>query len=246
MRDALEALSEDSLARGQETRELDAVQLGPPVPSPGKIIGVGLNYRDHAKEADMELPAVPLLFAKFSSAVTGPGSPVRLPVGAQQVDYEAELAVVIGAQVTNVDASQALNCVAGYTIMNDISARDLQFGEGSQWTRSKSLDTFAPMGPFLRTRDEIPDPQDLDVRCELNGERVQDSNTRHMVFPVAELIAFISRGMTLMPGDVIATGTPAGVGMASDPPRWLVQGDQLAVTIDGLGCLENQIERLTG
>jgi 2-keto-4-pentenoate hydratase/2-oxohepta-3-ene-1,7-dioic acid hydratase in catechol pathway len=219
---------------------LSELEVLAPVPRPGKIICIGLNYRDHAKEADLDLSEQPILFAKFANSVVGPGARVEIPPEAAQVDYEAELGVVIGRRACRVPAGNALDYVAGYTCCNDVSARDLQFAV-SQWTRGKAIDTFLPMGPVLCTRDEIADPQALGIRCTVNGELRQSSSTSQMIFGVAELIAFLSRTMTLEPGDVIATGTPPGVGMAFDPPRWLSPGDEVAVEIDSVGILVNEV-----
>lgn len=208
---------------------------------PGNIVCVGLNYREHALEGNTPPPEQPVLFAKWTSAVIGPGDPIVLPPDTQKVDYEAELAVVIGQRCRGVTAGEALEYVAGYTCMNDVSARDFQRGDG-QWTRAKSQDTFAPLGPWLVTSDEIADPQTLGIRCTLNGKNMQNSNTRDMIFSVRELIAFISRGITLHPGDLISTGTPQGVGFARKPPVFLQPGDQVVVEIDGIGQLSNPVK----
>ena len=220
-------------------RPLSEATLLAPVPRPSKIIAIGLNYMDHCREQGHEPPKSPVIFAKFSSAVIGPGATIRWdPALTGQVDYEVELAVVIGRPTRRVSRAEALDAVAGYTICNDVSARDLQFGDG-QWVRGKSLDTFCPMGPWLVTRDEVPDPQDLAIRCTLNGEVMQDSTTAEMIFGVAELIEFSSRAFTLLPGDVIITGTPHGVGVFRDPPVFLKDGDEVAVEIEGMGRLSN-------
>jgi 2-keto-4-pentenoate hydratase/2-oxohepta-3-ene-1,7-dioic acid hydratase in catechol pathway len=219
---------------------LAELELLAPVPRPGKIICIGLNYRDHAKEAELDIPEQPILFAKFANSVIGPGARVEIPPDAAQVDYEAELAVVVGRRARRVPVANALDYIAGYTCCNDVSARDLQLAV-SQWTRGKAIDTFFPMGPILCTREEIPDPQALGIRCTVNGELRQSSSTSQMIFGVAELIAFLSRTITLEPGDVIATGTPPGVGMALDPPRWLSPGDEVAVEIDGVGLLVSEV-----
>lgn len=203
---------------------------------------MGLNYRDHAEEAQFDLPERPLLFAKWPNALIGPGEPIRIPPSCDQVDYEAELAVVIGRRTRAVTVDDALDGVAGYLCLNDVSARDLQFADG-QWTRGKSLDTFCPVGPVLVPAAEVPDPQQLRIRCSVNGVVVQDASTADMIFPVAELIAFISEGITLEPGDVIATGTPSGVGMARTPPRWLRDGDVMVTRIEGLGECRNTCRR---
>ena len=211
-----------------------------PIERPGKIICVGLNYRDHAEEQGVDLPEEPLLFAKWPNALIGPGEPIVIPPIVTKCDYEAELAVVIGARAKDVSAENALEAVAGYVCVNDVSARDLQFADG-QWTRGKSPDTFCPVGPALVPRDEVPDAQNLAMRAILNGETMQDSTTANMVFGVAELIAYITRTITLEPGDLIATGTPAGVGVFRDPPVFLRPGDEITIEIEGLGTLTNPV-----
>jgi len=219
------------------------VTLGPPVRRPGKVIGVGLNYRDHAEETGQPVPPEPVLFAKFATSVIGPGAPIVVPPVVTQPDYEAELGVVIGRTATGVGEASALDHVGGYLCANDVSARDLQF-HSTQWLLGKAIDSFLPCGPWLVTPDEIPDPQRLGIRCTLGGEMVQDSSTDNMVFGVAELIAFISRTLTLEPGDVIATGTPSGVGMSRTPQRWLEDGEEVSVEIDGIGRLTNTVRRV--
>ncbi|HKT45833.1 MAG TPA: fumarylacetoacetate hydrolase family protein [Gaiellaceae bacterium] len=205
-----------------------------------KIVCVGLNYRDHAREVEMELPERPLLFAKWQSAVIGDGEPIVIPPGVEQVDYEAELAAVVGARVKGVSAENALEAVEGYTCLNDVSARAFQFGDG-QWTRGKSIDTFCPIGPRVVPRDEVGDPQSLRIACRVNGETVQDGTTADMIFPVAELVAFISATITLEPGDVIATGTPPGVAMGRPDGRYLQPGDTVEVEIERVGTLRNPV-----
>jgi 2-keto-4-pentenoate hydratase/2-oxohepta-3-ene-1,7-dioic acid hydratase in catechol pathway len=211
-----------------------------PIDRPGKIICVGLNYRDHAEEQGVPLPEAPLLFAKWQNTLIGPGEPIVIPPIVTKCDYEAELGVVIGVRAKNVSAENALEAVAGYLCVNDVSARDLQFADG-QWTRGKSPDTFCPVGPALVPRDEVPDPQSLAMRAVLNGEAMQDSTTANMVFGVAELIAYITHTITLEPGDLIATGTPAGVGVFRDPPVFLRPGDEITIEIEGLGALTNPV-----
>lgn len=211
-----------------------------PVPRPGKLICIGLNYRDHARESKLPLPEKPVLFSKFSSAVIAPGEPVVIPATSQQVDYEAELAVVIGRRAKNVSADRAYDYVLGYTAFNDVTARDFQIADG-QWQRGKSCDTFAPMGQTIVTTDVITDPHKLSIRLTLNGEVMQDSNTDQLVFGVPQLIEFISESITLEPGDVIATGTPSGVGFARNPPVFLKPGDEMEVLIEGIGGLGNPI-----
>ncbi|MEO7117920.1 MAG: fumarylacetoacetate hydrolase family protein [Candidatus Limnocylindrales bacterium] len=211
----------------------------PPVPRPGKIVAVGLNYRDHAAEGGRKAPADPVLFAKFPSALVGPGAEITWdPKLTSAVDYEAELAVVIGRAARRVSEADALDHVLGYTCLNDVSARDLQYAD-KQFVRSKSLDTFCPMGPALITADEIEDPQTLRVRSFVNGDVRQDASTAEMIHSVAALVAFCSRAFTLEPGDVIATGTPAGVGWYREPKEMLKDGDEVVIEIDGIGRLVN-------
>jgi 2-keto-4-pentenoate hydratase/2-oxohepta-3-ene-1,7-dioic acid hydratase in catechol pathway len=221
-------------------RPLAEVRLLAPVPRPGKILCVGLNYHDHAKETGQAVPTEPVLFSKFANSVVGPGADVLVPPEAGKVDYEAELAVVIGRRASRVAAADALDHVAGYACANDVSARSLQF-LSSQWLLGKAIDTFLPLGPFLVTADEVPDPQALGIRCRVNDELRQSSSTGQMVFGVAELIAYASRTITLEPGDLVVTGTPSGVGMAADPPWFLSPGDRMRVEIDGLGELDNTV-----
>jgi 2,4-didehydro-3-deoxy-L-rhamnonate hydrolase len=211
-----------------------------PIDRPGKIVCVGLNYRDHAAESKLELPSRPLLFAKWQSSLIGPGEAIVLPAISQEVDYEAELGVVIGRQARQVAVDDALEFVSGYLCVNDVSARDVQMGDG-QWTRGKSFDTFCPIGPRLVPAGELADPQALGIRCHVNGEALQDASTADMVFGVRELIAFVSEAITLQPGDLIATGTPPGVGFARTPPVFLQDGDEVTVEIDGLGSLTNPV-----
>jgi 2-keto-4-pentenoate hydratase/2-oxohepta-3-ene-1,7-dioic acid hydratase in catechol pathway len=211
-----------------------------PIERPGKIICVGLNYRDHAEEQGVPLPEAPLLFAKWQNTLIGPGEPIVIPPAVTKCDYEAELGVVIGSRVKDVSAENALEAVVGYICVNDVSARNLQFADG-QWTRGKSPDTFCPVGPALVPRDQIADPQDLAIRAVLNGEVRQESTTANMVFGVADLIAYITRVITLEPGDLIATGTPAGVGAFRKPPAFMQPGDEITIEIEGLGSLTNPV-----
>ena len=217
-----------------------AARDGLPIARPSKIICAGLNYRDHAEEQGLALPDQPLLFAKWPNALIGPGQPIVLPRLSSQVDYEAELAVVIGERVRGVSVEHALEAVAGFVCLNDVTARDLQFTDG-QWTRSKSFDTFCPVGPELVPLTAVRDPQRLGIRCLLNGEVLQDSSTANMVFSVAELIAFASEAIELEPGDLIATGTPAGVGYTREPQRFLRAGDEVTVEIAEIGALTNPV-----
>lgn len=211
-----------------------------PVPRPGKLICIGLNYRDHAAESNMPIPERPVVFSKFSTAVIAPGEAVVLPATSQQIDYEAELAVVIGRRAKCVSATRAYDYVLGYTAFNDVSARDFQFADG-QWQRGKSCDTFAPMGQTIVTTDVITQPHILSIKLFLNGKTMQDSNTDQLIFGVPELIEFLSETITLEPGDVIATGTPSGVGFARKPPVFLQPGDEMVVEIEGIGKLGNPV-----
>jgi 2-keto-4-pentenoate hydratase/2-oxohepta-3-ene-1,7-dioic acid hydratase in catechol pathway len=216
------------------------VVFGPPVRDPDKIICLGLNYRAHAEESNMELPEAPILFAKFRNCLVGAEAPIRLPAASQKVDYEGELAVVIGRRCKHVSEADALSVVAGYMPMNDVSARDLQLQTG-QWTAGKAVDTFAPCGPALVTADEVGDPQSLEVITRVNGAEMQRSGTDRMIFTVAETIAFISSVITLEVGDIISTGTPEGVGVMRSPPVFLAKGDEVEVEIPGVGLLRNPV-----
>ena len=211
-----------------------------PVPRPGKIVCVGLNYRDHAAESSLAVPATPVIFSKFSSCVISPGEPVVIPRTSEKVDYEAELAVVIGRHAKHVSADRAYDYVLGYTIFNDVTARDFQFGDG-QWQRGKSCDTFAPMGPTIVTTDEIPDPHTLRIKLMVNRTTMQDSNTSQLIFSIPQIIEFITQSTSLEPGDVIATGTPAGVGFARKPPVFLHPGDVMDIDIEKIGGLGNPV-----
>ncbi len=217
------------------------VVLRAPVPRPGKIIAVGLNYRDHSMEAGAKAPpTTPILFAKFRTSISGPGDAIVIPVGDSRVDYEAELAVVIGRKGKAISAADALQYVAGYMPLNDVSARTWQFAD-KQWVRGKSCDTFCPIGPCLTTRDEVSDPHALSICARVNGTTLQDSNTSKMIFRVPELIEFISAAITLEPGDIIATGTPEGVGVFRTPPIFLKPGDIVEIEIQNLGLLRNPV-----
>ena len=229
----------DALEKGWLVPSSDAYWHAP-VPRPGKILCIGLNYRDHAAESKMQIPEKPVVFSKFSTCVVGPGEPVVLPSTSQQVDYEAELAVVIGRRAKHVSADRAYDYVLGYTAFNDVTARDFQFSDG-QWQRGKSCDTFAPMGQTIVTTDAIPDPHKLSIKLTLNGETMQDSNTDQLIFGVPALIDFITQSITLEPGDVIATGTPPGVGFARKPPVFLKSGDQMEVLIEKMGGLGSPV-----
>jgi len=212
------------------------VRMAPIVADIGKLICVGLNYSDHAAESGMEVPAEPVLFTKATSAIIGCNDAVVLPRGSVKSDWEVELGVVIGTRARYVEAGQALEHVAGYCVVNDLSEREYQLERGGQWCKGKGCDTFGPVGPWLVTADEVPDPQNLDMWLEVNGKRYQSGNTRTMVFTVAQLVSYISRFMTLNPGDVISTGTPPGVGLGQKPgPVYLRPGDRMALGIQGLG-----------
>jgi 2-keto-4-pentenoate hydratase/2-oxohepta-3-ene-1,7-dioic acid hydratase in catechol pathway len=231
-----QTMSDRALVRLQD------VTIDAPVRHPSKIVAVGLNYMDHCREQKVEPPALPLLFTKFPNAIIGPGETIRWNENlSQEVDYEAELAVVIGRKADTVSEANALECVAGYTALNDVSARDLQFGD-KQWVRGKSLNTFCPIGPVLVSADEVDDPNDLKIRCLVNGVALQDSTTREMIFPVRQLIAFITQAIVLEPGDVVATGTPDGVGVFRNPKIFLKHGDEVVVSIEKIGELRNTVE----
>lgn len=240
----LNALMESAHAPGLSQDERFSSSLADieflPAVYPGKILAIGRNYVDHAIEGGAAPPEAPLIFNKLSTSLSAHNAPIVLPSISQKVDYEAELAVVIGRKAKAVSESEALEFVFGYAPINDVSARDLQFGDG-QWVRGKGLDTFAPLGPFITTKDEIADVQALDIEGRLNGQVMQSSNTRKMIFNVAYLVSYISEGITLEPGDVIATGTPEGVGVFRDPPVLLKAGDVYEVTIAGLGTLRNPV-----
>ncbi|HUN62961.1 MAG TPA: fumarylacetoacetate hydrolase family protein [Candidatus Sulfotelmatobacter sp.] len=244
------AAGESALASAQKilaqspqpaSKALSQFTLLAPIPRPGKIIAVGLNYRDHSLEAGAKaLPATPILFAKFPTSICGPNDPIVIPHANPQVDYEAELAVVIGRKGKAIRAADAFHYVFGYMPLNDVSARTWQFGD-KQWVRGKSCDTFCPIGPHLTTRDEIPDPHSLAICARVNGATLQDSHTSKMIFRVPELIEFISESITLEPGDIIATGTPEGVGIFRTPPVLLKPGDVVEVEIEKLGILRNPV-----
>ena len=236
--DAIRALARP--AAGVEALPLAGLELGPPITNPQKVICLGLNYRDHAEETGMAAPPAPILFAKFASSLIGHGAPIVRPAVSDQIDYEAELAVVVGARCKDVSEADALRYVAGAMNFNDVSARDLQMQTG-QWMAGKAIDTFGPCGPALVLWDEMGDLQALRVQCRVNGETLQDGTTADMIFPVAETIAFLSRLMTLEPGDIVSTGTPAGVGYTREPPVLLRGGDVVEVEIEGLGVLSNPV-----
>jgi 2-keto-4-pentenoate hydratase/2-oxohepta-3-ene-1,7-dioic acid hydratase in catechol pathway len=216
------------------------VKLLAPLPRPPKIICVGLNYRDHAEESKMEIPSVPTIFCKFPTSVIGPGDNIVLPKNSVKPDYEGEFAFVVGKRGRHVAAADWKDYVFGYTILNDVSARDWQMAT-TQWMMGKTFDTFAPFGPALVTADEIADPHALDISTTIGGETLQNSNTRHLIFKIPDLIAHLSAVFTLEPGDIVSTGTPAGVGFSRNPPRWLRPGDEVVVRVQGLGELRNPV-----
>jgi 2-keto-4-pentenoate hydratase/2-oxohepta-3-ene-1,7-dioic acid hydratase in catechol pathway len=218
------------------------VRFGCPIANTGKVVAIGLNYREHARESGAEIPREPIIFMKSTTSINGPFDDVVLPYGSEKTDWEVELGVVIGKRAKRVSEAEALSHVLGYCIVNDVSERAHQLERGGQWTKGKSHDTFCPIGPWLVTRDEVPDPQNLRLWCEVNGVRLQNSNTSDMIFPVAQCISYISQFMTLMPGDVITTGTPQGVGLGFKPPRFLVGGDRMRLGIDHLGVQEQKVQ----
>ena len=211
------------------------VRLGPPIGRPSKIICIGLNFKDHAEESGMETPAEPIVFFKASSSMVGPNDDLVLPRGGEKTDWEVELAVIIGKKATYVEESDALDCVVGYCLHNDYSERAFQLERGGQWVKGKSCDTFAPLGPFLVTKDEIENVNALNMWLTVNGEKKQDGTTANLIFNIPFLVSYLSRHMTLLPGDVISTGTPAGVGLGFDPPQFLKAGDVVELGVDGLG-----------
>jgi 2-keto-4-pentenoate hydratase/2-oxohepta-3-ene-1,7-dioic acid hydratase in catechol pathway len=230
-----------SVASKAEGRPLNEVRVMAPILNPSKIVAIGLNYMDHCREQGIQPPKRPTTFTKFPSSIIGPGDEIRWNADlTQKVDWEVELAVVIGKTARNVSAEDALDYIAGYTICHDVSARDLQLEKGDQWIVGKSLDTFCPLGPVLVTKDEIADPHNLSLRCLVNGEAVQDSNTKELIFNIPYLIEFLTKGITLLPGDVITTGTPDGVGAFLKPPVFLKDGDEVTVEIGGIGTMTNR------
>ncbi|QDG74829.1 fumarylacetoacetate hydrolase family protein [Labrenzia sp. PHM005] len=234
-----------SALHGIDTQNLPEVtpgtRLGPAVAGTGKFICIGLNYADHAEEAGMEVPPEPIIFMKATSAICGPNDPTLLPRGSEKTDWEVELAVIIGKTAKYVTEDDALAHIAGYAVANDVSERAYQAERAGQWTKGKSCDSFGPLGPWLVTRDEVADPQDLKLWLSVNGEKVQDGSTRTMVYSVKHLISYLSQFMTLHPGDVISTGTPPGVGMGMKPPRYLKAGDVVELGIEGLGSQRQEV-----
>jgi 2-keto-4-pentenoate hydratase/2-oxohepta-3-ene-1,7-dioic acid hydratase in catechol pathway len=234
------AWANQQLAAGHDLIPLESLEFGPPVPDPDKIICLGINYREHAAEANVEVPPVPTFFAKFRNSLIGPTASIQLPRISTRIDYEGELAVIIGERCKHVSEQNALQYVAGYAAFNDVSARDLQT-RTSQWTAGKALDTFAPMGPGIVPATEIPDPQALTLITRLNGQEVQHDSTGSMVHSVAAAIAFLTSFMTLEPGDIIATGTPSGVGFKRNPPLFMRHGDVVEVEIERIGTIRNSV-----
>ena len=233
------------LLRGATLRhDVATAKLLPPIPDPRKIICLGLNYRDHALESGVEPPNEPVLFSKYPTALIAHGDEIVLPAESNEVDYEAELVIVVGRGGRHIPREKAMEHVGGYTVGHDVSARDWQLNKpGKQWMAGKTFDTFAPMGPALVPADQIPNPQSLAIKLRLNGQTMQDSNTSQLIFPVDYIISYLSNIMTLEPGDLIYTGTPPGVGMARKPPVWLKDGDEVEVEIEGLGVLKNKVVR---
>ncbi len=223
-----------------------APRLGVPYTGIGKFIGIGLNYSDHAAEAGMEVPSEPIVFLKATTSITGPNDGIVLPKGSTKVDWEVELGVVIGTRAQYVDEADALRHVAGYCVVNDVSERNFQLERGSQWDKGKGCDSFGPIGPYLVTAASIADPQDLDMWLDVNGEPRQRGSTRTMVFGVAKLVSYVSQFMTLMPGDIIATGTPPGVGLGRKPPQFLKPGDVVTLGIGGLGEQRSRVAAWPG
>jgi 2-keto-4-pentenoate hydratase/2-oxohepta-3-ene-1,7-dioic acid hydratase in catechol pathway len=219
---------------------LDQVRLHAPLSNPPRVFAIGLNYRDHAKESGMEIPKTPVVFFKLPTAIVGPNDPIVLPKNSTQPDYEAEFAFVIGKGGYRIPASEWREHVYGYTIVNDVSARDVQFAS-TQWSMSKSFPTFCPIGPAIVTADEIADPHQLDIKLDIDGEVLQHSNTRELVFKIPELIEYLSSITPLLPGDIVSTGTPPGVGLGRNPKRWLKHGETVTITIEGLGSLTNLV-----
>jgi 2-keto-4-pentenoate hydratase/2-oxohepta-3-ene-1,7-dioic acid hydratase in catechol pathway len=213
----------------------DDIRLGPPLSRPSKIVCVGLNYAKHAAESGMDIPEEPVLFFKASSAIVGPNDPIIIPKNSEKTDWEVELAVVIGKKASYVSEADALNHVAGYVLHNDVSERAFQLERSGQWVKGKSCDTFAPIGPFIATPDEIGDPNNLNLWLKLNGEEMQNSSTSDFIFNIQHVVSYISQFMTLLPGDIISTGTPFGVGLGLTPPRYLKEGDVVELGIEGLG-----------
>ncbi len=243
VRELEERCETDPAFAEQHSTPLAEVDLLAPIPRPGKVLCLGLNYRDHAAEGGMDVPEEPVVFSKAATSVIGPGATICLPRVSHKVDYEVELAFVIGRTARHVPEGRGLDHVAGYTVLNDVSARDYQLEKaGGQWMLGKSFDTFCPTGPWLVTADQVSDPHDLDLTCTVSGKMLQSSNTRQMVFTVPQIVEYLSRILTLEPGDLVATGTPPGVGFAQKPPRFLRPDDVVECTVQGIGTLSNPVE----
>jgi len=219
-------------------------RIGSPIGNPGKIVGIGLNYREHARESNAEIPKEPIVFLKATTSLSGPNDNIILPLGSVKTDWEVELGVVIGKKAKNISLEEALDYVFGYCVVNDVSERQHQLEQGGQWTKGKSHDTFCPIGPWIVSKDEIADVQDLKLWCSINGLMHQNSNTNDMIFTVAHCISYVSRYMTLLPGDVITTGTPEGVGLGFKPPKYLSHGDRVEMGIRGLGVQMQEVQSL--
>lgn len=228
---------------GEYSISISDVDILSPLVKPEKIVCVGLNYLDHCKETGLEVPKSPVIFFKFANAIIGEGDSIEIPINSNQVDYEAEFAIVIGKEGKSIQEEEAYKYIFGYTIMNDVSARDQQFSDG-QWSRGKSADTFAPIGPSIVTKNEISDPHNLNISLALNGTVMQDSNTSNLIFNIPYIISYLSQSITLKPGDIIATGTPPGVGMGRKPKVWLKDKDEISITIEGIGTLHNRVKEI--
>lgn len=230
-----------AVEKAEIAHNFDDIKLKAPILNPGKMIFVGLNYFEHARESNIPIPEKPMLFAKFSNSIVGHAEEVIISRETSQCDYEAELAFIVGKKAKNIPESEALSYIAGYTICNDISARDLQFNEGGQWLRGKAVDTFAPLGPVIVTTDELTNPHNLSISSKVNGEIRQNSNTKELIFKVPFLLSFISRTITLEPGDLISTGTPSGVALGMVNPQWMKADDICEIEIEGIGLLSNKM-----
>jgi 2-keto-4-pentenoate hydratase/2-oxohepta-3-ene-1,7-dioic acid hydratase in catechol pathway len=237
----LQSIPAAELAGAGAWVSLEECELQAPIPDPGKIVCMGQNYIDHCREQGVEPPESPVIFAKMNNTVLPPDQPVRIPPGSTRVDFEAELAFVVGSRASRVGRGDAWRYIAGYLILNDVTERAMQRGDG-QWVRGKSCDTFAPMGPCLVTRDEVPDPHNLAIQFRLNGRLMQDSRTSNLIFPIPVIMEFLTNSMTLEPGDIVSTGTPPGVGAFREPPVFLKAGDQMEVLIEGIGVLRNPVQ----
>jgi len=237
----LDHLSSNEEIKSHVGHSIHDIKVLAPIANPGKLVCVGNNYMDHCREQNVEPPTKPMIFSKWASCIIAPGEEIQLPLDSHQVDYEAELAVVIGKKAKNIAEEEALNYVFGYTILNDVSARDVQF-EDVQWVRGKSYDTFAPMGPAVVTKDDVDDPHNLEIKLEVNGRVLQDSNTNQLIFNIPYIISYLSKGFTFEPGDIIATGTPHGVGVFRDPQVFLQSGDRCTIHIEKIGTLTNKVK----